>query len=157
MYLQINRAIVGGGVLVVCLPQPNAQHSLKRFWAPCHARGQGQVPSAQSAAGVYQDERKEWGTGRRAKSDLEKKYMRLALWEKLNLRVHIQFHSSGVKSDKSSWPPSPTKRLAIQVFSSLPHNRSRGLQRATMGWFLWECCTYSAFSSRNLAFIYQIA
>lgn len=92
--------------------------------------------------------------GRRAKSDLEKKCMRSLLGEKLNLRVFIQFPRSRVKSDRSSRPPPPTKWLAIQVFSSLPHDHSPSLQLTTMGWFLWECCIYSAFSSRNLAFIY---
>ena len=59
--------------------------------------------------------------GRWAKSDLEKKCMRSLLWEKLNLRVFIQFPRSRVKSDRGSQRPPPTKWLAIQVFNSLPH------------------------------------
>lgn len=119
--------------------------------------GRGQVPLPGLAAGVFHREER-GATGRKAKSDLEKKYMKFLLGEKWNSRAFIQFHGSRVKSDRSSWPPLSIKWFAIQVFSTILQNYSPSLQLATTDDFLRECCSlFSIFSHPpNLAFIYQI-
>ena len=91
-------------------------------------------------------------------SNLKEKYVKFLLGEKLNSSVLIQFHGSGVKSDRSPWPPLSIRWFAVQV-SALCSKTAHPVSSPPLPPTAWRTLPFTRHFiwPPALAFIYQIS